>query len=344
MCHAAPVAVGVPASPGQSIAARDAATYDDFETAATHASKNVPVASKGMRACDVRSMLAGHRYESASHVVICEGDRFAGIATIETILGAPPEATVASLMDTDAPVVSPGIDQEVAAWHAVRHGESALAVVDHGGRFVGVIPPHRLVAVLLAEHEEDLSRLGGFLKGTSTARTTSEEPVRRRFRHRLPWLLIGLCGALFAADVIGRYEGMLRFNVVLAFFLPGIVYLADAVGTQTETVIVRGLSLGVRMPHMLARELLTGIVIGIALAAIAAPLVWWRWENANLAMSVGVSIFAAASTSTVAAMLLPWGLDRLGVDPAFGSGPLATVIQDLLSIYIYLAVTTLMMT
>ena len=296
-----------------------------------------------MRASDVRSLLAGQLYESASHVVICEGDRFVGIATIETILGAPDEATIASLMDPDPPVVFPGIDQEVAAWRAVRHGESALAVVDQSGRFVGVIPPHRLVAVLLAEHEEDLSRLGGFLKSTSAARLTSEEPVRRRFWHRLPWLLLGLCGALFAADLIGRFEDLLRLNVTLAFFLPGIVYLADAVGTQTETVIVRGLSLGVPMRHMVARELVAGIVIGVALGAIAAPLVWWHWQDADLALSVGVSVFAASSTSTVAAMLLPWCLDRLALDPAFGSGPLATVVQDLLSIYIYLIVTTLTM-
>jgi magnesium transporter len=334
--------VGVRTAPGQSVAAEADRSYKDFETAAAHASKNVPMASTGMRAGDVRSMLAGHQYESASHVVICEEERFAGIATIETILGAPPDATMASLMDAEPPVVAPGIDQEVAAWRAVRQGESALAVVDHGGRFVGVIPPHRLVAVLLAEHEEDLSRLGGFLKGASTARMTSEEPVRRRFWHRLPWLLLGLCGALFAADLIGRFEDVLRANVVLAFFLPGIVYLADAVGTQTETVIVRGLSLGVPMRHMVARELVAGIVIGVALGTIASPLVWWLWQDADLALSVGVSVFAAASTSTVAAMLLPWTLERVGLDPAFGSGPLATVIQDLLSIYIYLIVTTVM--
>jgi magnesium transporter len=140
-----------------------------------------------------------------------------------------------------SPVVSPGVDQEVAAWRAVRHGESALAVVDADHRFHGVIPPHRLIEVLLSEHEEDLSRLGGFLRTAATARTTSEESVRRRFWHRLPWLLLGLCGALLAADLVGQFEEPLRRNVMLAFFMPGIVYLADAVGTQTETVIVRGL-------------------------------------------------------------------------------------------------------
>src|SRR5687767_2520633 len=260
-------------------------------------------------------MLDGRRYESASHLIVCEQSRFLGIVTIEDVLGARPDVTVASLMDRDAPVVSPGVDQEVAAWKAVQHGESALAVVDENGGFVGVIPPDRLVAVLLAEHEEDLSRLGGFLTSTSAARVTSEEPVRRRFWHRIPWLLIGLCGALFAADVIGRFEDLLRINVMLAFFMPGIVYLADAVGTQTETVIVRGLSLGVPMRRMMAREVIAGVVIGAALGAITVPLVWWHWRDAALALSMGVSVFAASSTSTAAAMLMPACLSALKLDP-----------------------------
>jgi len=321
----------------------DVETHLTFETAAEHATARVPVAEPTQRAGDVRDLLVGQRYESASHIVVCEADTFLGIVTIEDLLFAAADATVESLMDRGAPVVAPGVDQEVAAWRAVRHEESALAVVDRHGHFVGVIPPHRLVAVLLSEHEEDLSRLGGFLRNTSVARTTSEEPVQRRFRHRLPWLLLGLGGALLAADVVGSFETQLQLNVMLAFFIPGIVYLADAVGTQTETVVVRGLSLGVPMRWMVGRELLAGILIGVTLAAVALPFVWWRWNDAGLAFSVGLSVFAACSTATVAAMALPWMFDAFACDPAFGSGPLATVVQDLLSIWIYLSVTTLVM-
>jgi magnesium transporter len=172
---------------------------------------------------------------------------------------------------------------------------------------------------------------------------TSEESVRRRFWHRLPWLLLGLCGALFAADVIGRFEELLRVHLMLAFFMPGIVYLADAVGTQTETVIVRGLSLGVAMRRMVAREILAGLAIGMALATIAGPLVAWHWGDSRLALSISVSVLAASSSATGAAMVLPWILNTLRIDPAFGSGPLATVIQDLLSIWIYLMVTASVM-
>jgi magnesium transporter len=244
-------------------------------------------------------------------------------------------------MDPHAPIVAPGTDQEVAAWQAVRHQESALSVVDGDGRFVGIIPPHRLIEVLLSEHEEDLSRLGGFLKDTSTARSSSEEPAQRRFRHRFPWLIVGLAGAVIAADVVGTFEAQLKVNILFAFFVPGIVYLADAVGTQTETIVVRGLSLGVPIGRMISRELVAGLAIGAALALIAGPVVWWRWGDPDVALAVGLSVLAACSTATLAAMALPWLFERLGFDPAFGSGPLATVVQDLLSIWIYLYISTL---
>jgi magnesium transporter len=127
---------------------------------------------------------------------------------------------------------------------------------------------------------------------------------------------------------------------VLAFFIPGIVYLADAVGTQTETVIVRGLSVGVRIRQVIGRELLAGLVIGSALALIMFPFVFWRWGDPEVALGVSLSLLAACSTATIAAMLFPWIFDRLGLDPAFGSGPLATIVQDLSSILIYFVIVT----
>ncbi len=309
-----------------------------FESAAQHATHRVPIASPGATVGELRAALAGASFDSAAHVVVCEGERFRGIVRIEDLLPARSDTTVEALMDADAPVVAPGTDQEIAAWLAVRHGESALTLVDEQGRFAGVIPPHRLLAVLLSEHEEDLSRLGGFLHSTEGARRASEETVLRRFGHRIPWLLVGLAGALLSAELVAGFESMLRAQVVLAFFVPGIVYLADAVGTQTETVVVRGLSVGVRIAAMLRRELLTGLGIGVALALVAFPLVHLRFGDADLAAIVAASLFAACGTASLAAMALPWLIDRLGADPAFGAGPLATVIQDLLSIAIFFAI------
>jgi magnesium transporter len=200
-----------------------------FQTAAEHATRLVPIVRPGDAAGVTRAALAGKTYDSAAHVVVCDADgTFRGVLRVEALLAAPIDATAASLMDAAAPVVAPGAEQEIAAWRAAQRGESALAVVDGSRRFVGLIPPHRLIAALLEEHEEDLSRLGGFATGARAVRATSEEPVPMRLRHRVPWLLIGLGGALAAADLVASFEAAPRAQVAFAFFLPGIVYLADA--------------------------------------------------------------------------------------------------------------------
>jgi magnesium transporter len=206
---------------------------------------------------------------------------------------------------------------------------------------MGFIPPQRLLAILLWEHEEDMTRLGGFLRETAAARTASLEAVVRRFWHRIPWLLVGLLGALAAADIVGAFEAQLQETVALAFFIPGIVYMADAVGTQTETLVVRGLSVGVSIGQIVRREALTGLLIGITLSWAFFPLALWRWGDGRVAMVVALSLLLACSTATFVALALPWLFHRFGKDPAFGTGPLATVIQDLLSIMIYFIIAAL---
>lgn len=309
-------------------------------SALSHLSRDVPVVEPSARAAAIRERLHTRRFACVSHVAVCEDERLCGLIRIEDLLVAPDEVTARELMDNEPPVVAPGLDQEQAAWKAVQHEDAALAVVDGEGRFLGIIPPHRLLGILLAEHEEDLARLGGFLKQSDRARTTSEEPVLRRFLHRLPWLMLGLGGAILAAQIVGGFERQLSELVLLAFFVPGIVYLADAVGTQTETVVVRGLSLGIPIRRVLGRESLTGLMIGLTLALVAWPIIGWLWGDEKVALGVALSIFAASSVASLVAMILPWVLDRLDIDPAFGSGPLATVIQDLLSILIYFAIVT----
>ena len=157
------------------------------------------------------------------------------MVTIERLLAAPTDTPVDDLMGRQPPTVTPDTDQEHAAWRAVQHDEAALAVVDDEGRFVGLVPPQRLLDVLLAEHDEDLARLGGFLGAGAAARAAATENVTRRLWHRLPWLLVGLAGALAAAVIVGAFEHQLEEQVLLAFFVPGVVHLADAVGADRGT-------------------------------------------------------------------------------------------------------------
>jgi magnesium transporter len=304
------------------------------------ATSRVPTAAPGERASDVRAGLAGVCFDCADDIAVVVDGGLVGIVPIERLLAAAGEERMADLMDTDPPVVTPGADGERVVWETVRRGESSVAVVDDDGKLVGLVPPHRMLRVLLTEHDEDVARLGGYLASTQRARQAAEEPVARRLWHRLPWLLVGLGGALAAAVIVGRFDQQLEEEVLLAFFLPGVVYMSAAIGTQTQTVVIRGFSVGVTLRDTLRRELASGFLLSLFIAAAFVPLALVGWGDGDLAVGVGLALLASSLAATAIALALPWAFQRLGADPAFGSGPLATVLQDIFTIAIYFAVAT----
>lgn len=313
------------------------------DTAFGLARTRVPVAAATDSVSATLDGMRGKRFDSADAVAVLEDGRLVGVATIERLFAAPDGASIAEVMDAAPPVVAPDTDQEQAAWEAVHRDEPELAVVDDDNRFRGLIAPQQLLGVLLAEHDEDMARLGGFLRSAESARSTTVESVPRRLWHRLPWLAVGLMGAMVSAALMSAFEGQLDATLAVAYFVPGIVYLADAVGTQTETLAIRGLSVGVGIRRILAPEAVTGLLVGVMLGLVILPVVALMTGDWMLASAVAIAVLAASAIATVVALLLPWVLQALGKDPAFGSGPLATVVQDLLSILIYLGAVTVLL-
>jgi magnesium transporter len=310
------------------------------ETALRHACSRVPTGAPADLVSATLDNMRGKHFESAAAVAVLDAGRLVGVAVIERMLEAVETATLRDVMDSAPPVVAPDTDQEHAAWQAVHRNETGLAVVDDDGRFRGLISPQRLLTILLQEHDEDLARLGGFLHSVESAQASSVERVARRLWHRMPWLVVGMVGAMVSASLMAAFEGQLSANLAVAYFVPGIVYLAAAVGTQTETLAIRGLSVGIGIRRITGREALTGVSMGVMLGVIMMPIVVLMTGNLMLAAAVGIAVLAASTIATVVALALPWLLQRIGKDPAFGSGPLATVIQDLLSILIYLSAVT----
>jgi magnesium transporter len=268
--------------------------------------------------------------------VVDEAGALAGVVSLASLLAAHGERTMGELARRDLPRVHPSDDQEQVAHAALSYGVIAVPVVGADGRFLGVVPPRALLEILHREHVEDLHRLAGIQRERGWARSALEAPPRRQAWHRLPWLLVGLVGSALATYVMSRFEQALQARVAIAFFVPGIVYLADAIGTQTEAVTVRGLSLSrVSLRHLAQHELLTGFLVGAALGAVAFPAVLLAFGDPSLAAAVGVALASAGTVAGGLGLLMPWLLDRVGLDPAFGSGPVATILQDVLSILIY---------
>lgn len=303
---------------------------------------DVPRAPATQRAGEVRKALLARTFSNAGEIVVLEGERLLGIVPLEALLAAEPHVPIGDLMEPSL-TVSEDADPELAAARVAQHGGRVIAVTDTQGHFKGLVPSQELIAVLFQEHEEDMARLGGSLARTSAARMASEEAIPKRLWHRLPWLAVGLAGAMLSAAIVASFEEELQKQVLLAFFVPAVVYMADAVGTQTETVVIRGMSLGVPIGRVAAREILTGVIIGVFIAATFFTFAVLVWHDTRVAAVVSLSLLVSTSVATGVAMSLPYLLARLGLDPAFGSGPLATVIQDLLSIAAYFAIAVVLL-
>jgi magnesium transporter len=144
---------------------------------------------------------------------------------------------------------------------------------------------------------------------------------------------------MLATLVMSGFEQTLSERISIAFFVPGIVYLADAIGTRTDAIAVWGLSLShAPIGSLLRGELRTGILLGSMLGLLTFPLVWISFGDLRLATAVSLSLMATGAVATTMGLLLPWLLHRLGLDPAFGSGPIATIVQDVLSLDSFLFV------
>jgi magnesium transporter len=307
------------------------------DTAAHHLCREVPRARPDETAGAVRKRLRAQPHAPWDVVCLTDvHDRLVGMVTAQALLLLPAERPLADAALKDLPHVLPDTDQERVASLALHHDLPAVPVIDRTGRLHGVVNAAGLLRILREEHVEDLHRLAGIARETRRAREAIDAPPLRRARHRLPWLVVGLLGSIVATWVMSRFEHVLAARPAIAFFVPALVYLADAIGTQSEAVAVRGLSLSHSgLARLLGGELRTGLLIGTGLALVTLPLVWFAFGDLQLALAVAGALAGASTVATSIGILFPWLLGHVGLDPAYGSGPLATIIQDVLTLLVY---------
>lgn len=312
-----------------------------FETAAQHLVQNVPLARTCESVGAVIAQLSGNAFDSVEAVYITdEQGRLQGLVRLLDLLTAPQSQKLSEVMTFQPPTAHPQDDQEKVAGLAVRHGLIDVPVVDQNNYFLGIVPAKALISILRQEHIEDLHRITGIRDHNSQVYHALEAPPVQRASDRLPWLLVGLLGSILATFVISRFERILEAHIFVAFFVPGIVYLADAIGTQTEAIVVRGLSFNhnASLHKLITGEMWTGLLIGFALAVLSFPLVLAAFGNPRLAFAVAFTVIAAGGVATSVGLLFPWLLYSIGKDPALGSGPVATIVQDVLSLLIYFVI------
>ncbi len=171
-----------------------------------------------------------------------------------------------------------------------------------------------------------------------------KEKVGFLVKLRLPWLIVGLVGGIVASFLVSRFEGILSENISLAFFLPLIVYLSDAVGTQTQTIFVRNLAKGnAKFLTYLVKEFLIGIFLGLVFGVLMGILAKVWIGSTEIALSVGIALFVTVASAPIVALVVAEVIFKEHEDPAIGAGPFTTIIQDVISILVYFLVASLIL-
>ncbi len=272
-----------------------------------------------------------------------------GFVTIRRLLLSPSHAKIRDVMRTDIRYVTTDVDQEEVVRMMERYDLVSLAVVDKNQSLVGHVTFDDAIDVIREEAQEDYQRLSGI-----TGDADPTDSIFRITRGRLPWLSLGMLGAIFAGTVIGVYEENIRRASVLAAFIPVVMAMAGNAGIQSSSIIVQGLASGqvwsVNMLRRISKELSVAIANGFVLAAVMViavviffELISGVWpslavqaaEPLRLATTAGLSVFAVMVLASGIGTTVPLVLNRIGIDPALATGPFITTSNDIIGLLVF---------
>jgi magnesium transporter len=277
--------------------------------------------------------------------IVDDNDRLSGVSSMRQLLTAKPETQLKDIMLTNVLSVAPETDQEEVARIASRYDLLALPVVDSNNVLLGIVTVDDIIDVLREEATEDFLQMAGVGKDREILLKTPYEAARTRF----PWLFATFIGGFIVSIIVTYFEYLIGQFVLLAAFMPIVIGMGGNIGTQSSTIIVRGISIGrIDFNHLgkvFFRQVLIGGILGFTygLLLTLATLLFNLGDDDIILLSVviGVSLLLsmliAASTGTITPLLL----ERFNIDPAVATGPIVTTVVDVLGVLAYFGIATL---
>jgi magnesium transporter len=262
-----------------------------------------------------------------------ERNHLVGVTSLRRLLLVAPETPLKRIAGGELLSVRVDTDQEEVARQVASYNLLAIPVVDLENKLVGVITVDDVIDVIKDEATEDIYRLAGVSTDDSVF-----SPPASSLRKRLPWLYVNLLTAFGSAGVVKLFEGTISQVTALAVFMPIVAGLGGNAGTQTLTVIVRGIALG-----ELFKEILVGLGNGLGLGIVAAGAAWLVQGNPWLGLILGVAMVMNMFVAATAGTLVPLGLRALKVDPALASSAFITPLTDMFGFFAFLGLATVVL-
>ena len=278
--------------------------------------------------------------------VVDDHGNLVGVISLRQLVVVLPETRLKSIMATDVVSVQTNTDQEEVARIVARYNVLAVPVVNENNKLVGIVTVDDVIDIIREEATEDILKMAG--AGEDLVESQS---ILKSTRIRLPWLLASWIGGVIAFFIIGHFESSLNKLVYLAAFIPIIMGMGGNIGTQSSTIVVRGLATGrlnlKQIWEVVLKELsigfLLGFFYGILLGFVAHAAVPTQQSALLLGVTVGLAVMSSMTIAAMVGSLVPMVFARINIDPAVATGPFVTTSIDILSVFFYFQIATVLL-
>jgi len=266
-----------------------------------------------------------------------EDNSLVGVASLRALATTPANKLLKDIMVKRVHTVRPQTDQEEVAQIVAQYNYLAVPVVDYDNHLLGIVTVDDVVDVIREEATEDFLQMAGAGKDREILLKSSWENAKAR----LPWLFASWIGGIMAASIIGQFEYMLESVIALAAFIPVIIGMGGNIGTQSSTIIVRGMATGrIELGNelkILLKELRVGIILGSLYGLMLGLFANFKFIDTSpmLGVVVGLSIFCSMLLAAAVGTFTPLVLRKLDIDPAIATGPFVTTSIDILGVLLY---------
>ena len=317
------------------------------ETAGHLMIHNVPVVKRSSTIAHIEKLLLEkiNDFESIDYIYIVDNNNILlGVVSIKDVFRSHKSTHVEKIMSQQIISVHAHTDQERVALLAVQHNLKSVPVTDKEKHFLGVVSSDMILKVLDSESVEDILRFGGVIHKT-TFDDVFHLSLFKSLQYRLPWLVIGLFGGILASGIISHFEDVLSKNIILATFIPLIVYMADAVGTQMEAFIIRDLAIDPKLTFMkyFFRQFSVVFLIGLIVSSLLFGIGIIFFHDLWISVVISLSLFCAIISSIISGLAIPFLFNKMHLDPANASGPIATILQDVFSVFVYFSIASFLL-
>ena len=266
--------------------------------------------------------------------------RLTGVISLRDLVTTSGDTMLKDIMSKQIHVVRPETDQEEVARIVSQYNFLAVPVVDSDDHLLGIVTVEDVVDIIREEATEDFLQMVGAGKDREILLKSSWENARMR----VPWLFASWVGGILAVFIIGVFDNVLQSTIALAAFIPVIMGMGGNIGTQSSTMIVRGLATGrvsiENSVKILFKEIRVGLLLGILYGLLLGLFAIFQFIDASpmIGVVVGLSICISMIIAATIGSLVPLILNRFEIDPAIATGPFVTTAIDIIGVAFYFIV------